>query len=800
MTDIYLIDGSALIYRSFYAIRDLRTSAGQLTNAIYGFTAALLKILKDKKPGHMCVFFDLKAPTLRHDAFAGYKAQRKPMPDELVAQLPLIKKMTSLLGIKYLEKEGYEADDLIATLTEKLKGENCRIVIVTGDKDIMQVLDENVVILNPDGWKTFSIDDFVKKYELSPQKMTDIIGLAGDASDNIPGVPGIGEKTALKLLKDYGTVENLFENLDSVGSEKMKKKLDENRENAIFSKKLATLHKNVDTGTEIDDIRISPPFIKELLENFEKLEFRKLTGQLKELHPSATQLCPQEDVLTFSTGESVTMEELKTSPEKYRQLLEDEKTEKYGFNLKDFITALARKNVSFKNPSFDAAIARHLSGKTINESDFFSLMEQYKRMLKELAMDELFHNVEMPLLKTLAWMEINGIKTDRDVLSELNSELNGELELLQNKIYQAAGEVFNINSPQQLSGILFEKLNLPVKRKTKTGFSTDTAVLKELAEVHPLPKLIFEYRELFKLKSTYVDGLIPFIDEGTGRIYPNFSQVSTSTGRLSCSNPNLQNIPVRTDRGSKIRRAFTCEKNNVLYSFDYNQIELRVLADFSEDTYLVNGFKNDRDIHSETADILFSGGSLFSPAAEIYEPKDRRRIAKTINFGILYGMSAYGLSRELNIPVSSADSFINEYFAKFSGVKKYLERTVSDAEKNGYVSTILKRRRYFPEIQSQDKTRKDFARRAAINMPIQGSAADLMKLAMNGIYEYFIREKMESKMVLQIHDELLFEVVPGEEKKILENVKRIMENVLKLKVPLKVDIKKGPNYLDISPL
>ncbi len=799
MKDIYLIDGSALIYRSFYAIRDLRTSSGQLINAAYGFTSILLKLLKDRNPEHMCVFFDLKAPTYRHDAFAAYKAQRKPMPDELAAQLPQIKKITALLGIKCLERKGYEADDLIAALTEKLKGGDCRIVIVTGDKDIMQLLEENVVMLNPDGWKYFSKNDFIEKFGLQPENMTDIIGLAGDASDNIPGVPGIGEKTALKFLKEYGTVENLYENLDSVLPAKMRQKLEQNRESAFFSKKLAELQKSADTETGIEEIKISPPCLKELLELFGKLEFSKLAERLKEMHPSAAeQVCMREDVLTFSTGESVSMEELTSDTDKYRKLIEDAGTEKYGFNLKEFITALARKKVFLKNPAFDAAVARHLSGRVINESSIFPLMEQYGRILKELDMEDLFFKVEMPLINTLAWMETNGIKTDKNVLMEFNSELDRELETLQNRIYQSAGEMFNVNSPQQLSSVLFEKLKLPVKRKTKTGYSTDTAVLKELAEMHPLPKYVFEYRELFKLKSTYVEGLIPFIDENTGRIYPKFSQVSTSTGRLSCSGPNLQNIPVRTDRGSRIRKAFTCEDGKILYSFDYSQIELRVLADFSGDPYLVRAFIEDKDIHGETADILFSGDSLFSATADVSETGDRRRIAKTINFGILYGMSAYGLSKELNIPVSSADNFINDYFAKFSGVKKYLEKTVEQAEKKGYVSTILKRRRYFPEISSRDKTRREFARRAATNMPIQGSAADLIKLAMNRIHEYFVREKLKSAMVLQIHDELLFEVVPAEEKKIEENVKRLMENVLKLKVPLKVDVKKGPDYLDMS--
>jgi DNA polymerase I len=801
MEEIYLVDGSALIYRSFYAIKDLRTSEGQPTNAVYGFTSTLLKILRDKKPEYMSVLFDLKEPTLRHGIFAEYKAQRKPMPDELVGQLPLIKKITALLGIRHLEKEGYEADDLIATLAEKFKREGYKIVIVTMDKDILQVLDENVVILNPDGWRTFSLNDFIKKYELSPQKIPDILGLAGDLSDNIPGVFGIGEKTAIKLLKTYETVENILENLDAIESEKMRNRLAENREKAILSKGLAVLHKNVNMNTAVENVRISHPDIKELLDTFGKLEFRKLTEYLSDLYPSAAGMSPREDMLTFSTGESVRIEELKANSQKYKGKIEDEKIAKYGFSLKDLITLLAQKGIVFKNPSFDFSIARYLSGKAINENDIFSLMEQYISVLKKLNMEDLFHRVEMPLVKTLAWMEINGIKIDRNILAEISSGLDSEMEILQDKVYQSAGEVFNINSPQQLSSILFEKLNLPVKRKTKTGFSTDTNVLKELAEIHPLPRLIFEYRELFKLKSTYVEGLTSYIDKNTGRIHPNFNQTSTSTGRLSCSNPNLQNIPVRTERGSKIRKAFCCDEGNTLYSFDYNQIELRILAHFSKDPYLINSFKDDRDIHQETADILFSEeNSLFSPSVDVFRQSDRRRIAKTINFGILYGMSAYGLAQELNIPVDLADKFINGYFNRFKKVKEYIEKTVFDVGRNGYVSTILKRRRYFPDIQSENKSRREFAVRAAINMPIQGSAADLIKLAMNNIYEYFSREKMNSKMVLQIHDELLFEVYPEEEEKVSAGVRDIMENVLKMDVPLKVDVKRGRNYLDLSNL
>jgi len=799
MKEIYLVDGSALIYRSFYAIRELRTSTGRPTNAIYGFISSILKILKDRKPEYMCILYDLKAPTMRHISFADYKAQRKPMPEELVEQLPAIKEVAGLLGIKQIEKEGYEADDIIATLAERLSSKGYRISIITGDKDMMQLLGENVVIIHPDG-KVFTFEDFQKQYGMEPSVVPDIIGLAGDASDNIPGVYGIGEKTALKLLQTYGTIENLYSHIEEVKPERIKNLLIENKESAFLSKKLAVLRKDAEIDINIEELKVSLPDVEKLLQIFEELEFRKLAAQMEEIYPSFRLSGISEDVIVLSTGESLSVEELIKAPVNFKKVLEDHNIKKYGFNLKDVIVEVEKKGISFESPSFDVAIARYLTGKVLSDNNINLLISKYNILFKELGMEKLFYEVEMPLVKTLAWMELNGIKTEKGVLEQLSMELNSELNVLENKIYQTAGEVFNINSSRQLASILFEKMKLPVLRKTKTGFSTDTDVLKKLSAIHPLPALILEYRELYKLKSTYIEGLIPFIEPSTGRIYPKFSQTSTATGRLSCNNPNLQNIPVRTERGSKIRKAFSCEKGNILYSFDYNQIDLRVLAHFSGDTYLVDAFRNNRDIHTETASILFSGGSLFSVSPERYNQKDLRRLAKTINFGIIYGMSAYGLSQELSISTSDADNFIKEYFSKFTGVREYIEKTLSAVEKDGFVTTILNRRRYIPEIRSANRNQKEFAKRAAINMPIQGSAADIIKIAMNRIYEFFKKERLKSIMVLQIHDELLFEVFPEEEDKVFRNVREIMENVLKLNVPLKVDVKKGPNYLEMDKL
>lgn len=798
MADIYLVDGSALVYRSYYAIRDLRTSTGIPTNAIYGFTTTILKLLKDKKPEYLCILYDLKVPTMRHISFADYKAQRRPIPEELVEQIPKIKKIVELLGIRQIEKEGYEADDLIATISERFSSQGYRIFIITGDKDIMQILNEKIVIIHPDGWKQFTLEDFYREYRMEPSAIPDIIGLAGDASDNIPGVYGIGEKTALKLLQKYGTIENLYQHIEEVEPERIREFLKKNKENAFLSKGLAILKRDVEIDLKLEDLVVSHPQTEKILQIFEELEFRKLTSRLEELYPSFKLSGIGEDVIFLSTGETLSVQDIMKSPLNFKDILESPKIKKYGFNLKDIIVEVGKKDVSFEGLAFDFAVARYITGKVLSEENFDVLIGKYKLLLKELGMEELFYQVEMPLVETLAWMEINGIKTDKNILEQLSIELNSELKTLEDRIYKTAEEVFNINSSQQIASILFEKFKLPVRKKGKTGPSTDTSVLKELSFLHPLPGLILEYRELYKLKSTYIEGLIPFIDNSTGRIYPRFSQVSTSTGRLSCNNPNLQNLPVRTERGSKIRKAFCCEKGNILYSFDYNQIELRILAHFSGDRYLVDAFKNNRDIHTETANILFSGDSLFSLSSEKIARKDLRRIAKTINFGIIYGMSAYALSKELGISVSDADNFIKEYFAKFKGVKEYIDNTLSAVEKDGFVSTILNRRRYIQEIRSTNKTQKEFAKRAAINMPVQGSAADIIKIAMNKIYEFFKKEHLKSMMVLQIHDELLFEVFPDEEERIIRNVKEIMEGVMNLNVPLKVDIKRGPNYLEMQ--
>ncbi|HNS31834.1 MAG TPA: DNA polymerase I [bacterium] len=798
MANIYIIDGSSIVYRAFHAIRDLKTSSGQPTNAIYGFITALLKLLREKEPVYIMFVFDMKGPTVRHGTFAEYKANRKPMPDELSLQIPTIKKIIELFGIRIFEKQGYEADDIIASAVRKFATESNIIYIVTGDKDMYQLIGNNVFLINPGDGSITDRKRFIKKYGVEPVNIIDLIGLSGDKSDNIPGINGIGEKTALKLIKEYGDIEGIFSGIDKIVPEKLRKKLYEGKDTVYMGKKLGTLIDDIPIDSCVEDIKIGETDIKGLLELLENLEFRKLAAKIRGTFLKEGGNLLPENTMGFSTGDVFTYEEIIRNPEAFKDICESPIIEKCGFDIKRKMVELGRIGINFSMPFFDIAVAAHLTGKSISEKNIFSCRDRYAEYLESMGLKKLFDDVEIPLVKSLALLEANGIKTDKEFLVNFSGRLKKELDILQDRIYAAAGEVFNLNSSQQLSHILFKKLGLPSGRKTKTGFSTDNAVLKELSDVHPIVNMLLQYREIYKLNSTYAEGLIPFISQETGRIHPDYSQVSTSTGRLSCSNPNLQNIPVKTERGSEIRRAFCAEGKNILYSFDYSQIELRILAHFSQDRYLTDAFKNDRDIHQETADILFAGDSLFSPSIDAGGARDMRRVAKTINFGIIYGMGAYGLSQELNIALSEADNFIREYFARFSGVKEYINDTVKFVEKNGYVTTILKRRRYINEVLSQDKRQKEFGMRAAINMPIQGSAADLIKLAMNRINEYFSSEKMKSMMVLQVHDELLFETVPGEEKSVCKNVKDIMEGVMSLKVPLKVDVKKGSNYLDME--
>ncbi|MCM8809680.1 MAG: DNA polymerase, partial [Candidatus Omnitrophica bacterium] len=541
------------------------------------------------------------------------------------------------------------------------------------------------------------------------------------------------------------------------------------------------------------------PDIPKILEIFDFFEFKKLKEVIKEICPEIDNILDIENYIGFSTGEIIKYNEILENLDKYREILENKNIKKIGFDLKSKIVELKNRGVGFENIDFDLSIAKHLTGKIIYDRDIFKLKSKYENILTELNMYKLFIEVEMPLIEVLTWLEINGIKVDIEYLKQLNEKFNKEIEEIINKIYSLSGEIFNLNSPSQVGEILFEKLKLPIIKKTKTNYATDIYVLKELSSLHPLPKYILEYREIHKIKSTYIEGLLDSVNKKTGRIHPNYSQISTSTGRLTCSNPNLQNLPIKTQKGGLVRKAFCAEKDNLLISFDYSQIELRVLAHFSEDPVLIDAFEKDKDIHSETAELILGSDSLFSPLnfSELTK-EEKRRIAKTINFGIIYGISPYGLSQELGISVEESANFIEKYFEKFKKVKLYIESIIKKAEENGYVETLLKRRRYIPELKSSNKNEREFGKRVAINMPIQGTSSEIIKVAMNRIYQRFKDENLKSKLVLQIHDELLFEVLPDEENKVIEIVKEIMKNAIILNVPIKVDIKKGKNFLEME--
>ena len=792
MNKIFLIDANNIIYRSFFAIKPFTTSTGQPTNAIFGFVSTLLKIFKQYNPQYMAIAFDTPVPTFRHQILEQYKISRKPMPDELSSQIPVIKEIINAFGITSIEKEKFEADDLLACLALKFSEQNYDVVIVSGDKDILQLLSDKISVINPATWEMIDSKKFFEKYCFSPEKIVDFLALCGDASDCIPGVPGIGEKTALQLVQQFGTIESIYENIDKIKG-KRKQILLDGKQSAFLSKRLVELSKQVSCEIGIDELKVRKIDIEKIRQIFQKLEFRKFESQISEIFGKHNLHEISKDL--FAIGDEIfNFNEIMKDPHLFKEKLVDEKKIKISWNLKEKIKRLASKNIDMCPPYFDFDVASFLLNSVIYDSDILNLYQKYRENLKSQEMSFLSENIEMPLIEVLAFMEINGILVDKHYLEKLKNEYENEMNQLQEKIYCFAGEVFNINSPSQVARILFERLGLPPKKKTKTGYSTDTNVLEQLRNQHQIVDLILQHRELAKLCSTYIDGFSSYINPVDNRIHPEFQQTIASSGRIVCHNPNLQAIPVKTEKGGRIRKIFVAPENSMLYSFDYNQIELRILAHFSKDKNLVEAFKNHRDIHLETARQLFSfdSQSLFgNQEIDIY-----RRIAKTINFGIIYGMNSYGLAQRLTCTVDQAQAFIESYFAKFQGVRSYIQQAISEAEKLGYAKTLFGRKRYLPEIHSENRNQVAFASRVAINMPIQGTAAELIKLAMIQIHNFIKKNKMKTKMILQIHDELVFEI-PDCEVDIVKEIKRIMENVYHLIVPLKVNVQKGQNYLDM---
>lgn len=877
---LFLIDGNSFCYRAHYAVRPLSNSKGQPTNAIYGFVTMLGKLIKDNSPDMLAVAFDLKGPTFRHKKFEEYKIHRKPMPDELVSQMPYIKKIVAAYNIPVFEKEGFEADDLLATIAKRAEKAGIDTFIATGDKDALQLVNDHIKVYNTNKeGLIFDAGKVKEVFGVGPDRMTDIMALMGDSTDNIPGVRGIGEKTAIELINEFGSLESLLKNIDNVKGEAKKKALRENERMAVLSKELAIVDTAVPIDIDFKDLALKEPDQPKLLELFRELEFKsfvksftpkeslkstytliddekklaKLIGELKALDEFAFdfETTSEEPILAKLVGVSFSWKigEAHYVPvNKYfdrdnvlarlKPIFEDRSVAKIGQNIKYEYIVLSNYGIKLSGKFFDTMIASYLlnpskpnhnleeisieylnhkmttpiedligKGKkriTMDRVDVdkvcayccedsdvtFRLAKILEKELKEKSLDELFDKVEMPLVAVLASMEMTGVSIDKEYLSELSKEMETKLSGLTKKIHELAGEEFNINSPKQLSVILFDKLKLPVIKKTKTGNSTDEDVLTKLAGKHKLPHTLLEFRELSKLKSTYVDSLPELLNPGTNRIHTSFNQTVTATGRLSSSGPNLQNIPIKTEEGRRIRKAFVPSgKDRVLLSADYSQIELRILAHFCQDRNLVKAFKDRLDIHSYTASLVFG-------VDEKDVTTQMRGMAKTVNFGIIYGMSPYGLSQSLDIEVNKAKDFIDAYFARYPEVKKFMDGLIAEAREKGFVTTILGRRRYIPEINSSDIRIRQFAERTAINAPIQGSAADIIKVAMIDIQEALVKNGLGAKMTLQVHDELVLDVPKDELDESCRIVRNGMENVIRLNVPVEAHIEAGSNWLE----
>ncbi len=882
---IYLIDGTAYIYRAYHAIRALSNSRGLPTNAIFGFTRMLMKLMEDRSPEYVAMFFDAKGPTFRHEMYKDYKANRPPMPEDMVVQLPYIKKVTAAFNLPIIEMQGFEADDLIGTTARLAEKEGYSIVIVTGDKDFMQLVTDKIAIWDPMKDSTIDLQSIKEKFGIEPHQMIDVQGLSGDTADNIPGVPGIGQKTALTLIKTYRSMQGVYEKLDTITQKRQRENLGNFKEQAFLSRELVTINTQVPLSLDHAKFKVTAPARQKLTELFKILEFR----QLQQAFPEQADLSRKDYQAIMNIADLQTLisrletagrfaldtETTSTNPmqanlvglsfavrahqafyipcthnylgapeqldlnivlDRLRPILENPAIEKIGQNIKYDWMVLARHGINLAGVAFDTMLASYLldpskrahnldqialdfldhktitfeqvAGKGKNavlfsqvaldkaipyacEDADITLMayDVLNPKLKELGLDELMTSVEMPLVPVLMQMEMRGTGLDVNRLHELSGSFKQQLDALEGSIYGLAGESFNIKSSQQLGRILFEKLKLPIQKKTKkkTGFSTDVNVLTTLAEYHELPAFILQHRTLAKLKSTYTDALIELVNPQTGRIHTSYNQTVAATGRLSSSDPNLQNIPIRTEEGRKIRRAFVPRRGWHLVSADYSQVELRILAHYSEDDILIKAFMENEDIHTRTA------CEVFQVTPQVLTTELRRQ-AKAINFGIIYGMSAFGLSKQLEISRKMAQTFIDQYFTRYSGVKRFLEQTISEARHTQQTSTLLGRIRILTDINSGNHIIRQAAERTAINTPIQGSAADLIKVAMIQINQALGEKKLKSAMLLTVHDELVFEVPPDELKVVTRLVKDIMEGVWELKVPLKVNIAHGHNW------
>ena len=899
MDNFDLIDGNSIMNRAFYGImgsKMLTTKDGKYTNAVYGFLAILFKLIEDTNPKYMAVAFDLKAPTARHKLYEGYKANRKGMPDELAEQMPLIKEILRAMNIDIVEKEGYEADDVLGTLSRYGEKQGLHVNILSGDRDTFQLATDNVTIRIPrtKGGKTetelFDRNKIIETYGIEPKQLIEVKGLQGDSSDNIPGVPGIGEKTALSLIQKYGSIENLYEKIEKNEDDlkgKQREKIKDNKELAELSKTLGTINLEVPIEDTLEQFKVEEWDKEKVLKLFKELNFNryierfglageknseeeaKYTIEYKTVEKSI------EDIMEFINNEKYMIFYLQTETEnnpeniikekitgmsiyhkekkeayyinfheneivKLKDIFENAEIKKTSINLTKVYILLKQVGITLDGIENDISIGAYILNPTNNKLDLKSLAMQYlefdmdeyigveedsqKQMtlfeensvqdnkkatekytlyvyiiekvnkyilekLKETNSFDLYTNIDMPTVEVLSSMQWNGMYVDEEELNQFGKELTSQIEVLTKVIHEMAGEEFNINSTKQLGEILFEKMQLPVIKKTKNGYSTDVDVLEKLKREDPIIGKILEYRQLMKLNSTYVEGLKPFINPKTKRIHSFFHQTITATGRISSTEPNLQNIPTRFELGKRVRKVFKPEAGKVYIDADYSQIELRVLAHISEDKHMIEAFKNNEDIHKQAASKVFK-----TPIKEV--TKEQRSNAKAVNFGIVYGISDFGLAEQLGISRKKAKQYIDEYLTEYAGIKEFMENIIEKAKEKGYVETLFHRRRYVPELKSKNYMVRQFGNRVAMNTPIQGTAADIMKIAMINVNKELKKRGLESKIILQVHDEMMIEAPENEKEEVKDIMKKEMESAIKLKIPLVAEISEAKNWYD----
>ena len=879
MNKLLLIDGNSIINRAFYGImgsKMLMTEDGTYTNAVYGFLSILFKELDDIKPEYLVVAFDLKAPTHRHKMYDKYKANRHGMPEELAMQMPILKETLKAMNVCIIEKEGYEADDILGTLAKWGQKEELEVTVLTGDRDSFQLIDKNIKVRIPrtkmgkTETEDYTVEKIEEEYGLEPLDLIEVKGLMGDTSDNIPGVPGVGEKTALNLIKQYKSIDEVYNHIDEQKG-KLKEKLSENKDLAYLSRTLGTIDINAPIEKDLGAFQVEEWNKPEVLEIFKKLKFNRFIDRFAlqenigatsfsdsqinteiehekivdktKLAELKQEIQENKVIYYYLTEEKFIIYSPKTNKcfsieniQDFKDIFEDKNILKCSYKQKEEFIILWNKGIEAKNLMFDIAIAGYILNSNINKytieylaneyinfdiAEYLSNTEEtgveqitlfdnaekpkedktyiyayaiYKlynvltQKMEEAGSIDLFNKIEMPLTEVLASMQYEGIYIDKQELLDFGKELQEKIDILTQEIYELTGEEFNINSTKQLGEILFEKLKLTAKKKTKTGYSTDVDVLEKIKYEHPVIEKILEYRQLQKLNSTYVEGLIPYIDE-TGRIHSKFHQTVTTTGRISSTDPNLQNIPTRMELGRKLRKVFKPEQGYIFVDADYSQIELRVLAHISKDKNMIEAFCNNEDIHAQAASKVFN-----IPLEEV--TKEERTKAKAVNFGIVYGISEFGLGEQLGVSRKKAKEYIEQYLDKYSGIKEFMTNIVEETKEKGYVETLYHRRRYVPELKSNNYMVRQFGGRVAMNTPIQGTAADIMKIAMINVYNKLKENNLKSKLIVQVHDEILVETLESEKEQVKQIVKEEMENVIKLKVPLLAEVEEGYNWYE----